>query len=286
MATWGATLGGIAEAGGFKGASAIGSGFDALTDWRASQEDKAITQSRWNIQNAKDRWAMEAYVQDKQEKNALKHKLLTQSENLKSATAQINEFFGQPYAPTRAEVMQDVTDLSAQYKGEILRLAELTDSTATAKRMKDLGGADSQTSYNAISQDTVREYGPRLLEAINRAKEDAISIATSNMKLDADSREAYINAYANPYGEQFERESGLLPTGKDGAMPSLGGGTVAYDSAVKSDKAFSDSVTDFGERVSSILRNQNADKEDATTFTGNINSANSDDGYATDYQGE
>ena len=279
MASWGKTLGQIGEAAGVPYADVLGSGMDAFSDWNQSQEDKSINQHRWNIQNARDKWAMENYVADKQEQQNLKHKLLTQSENLKSATQQINEFFGEPYAPTRAEIMQDVADLSAQYKGEVLRLAELTDSTATAKKMNDLGGADSQTMYRDISQDTVRTYTPQLLEAINQAKEDALLLAQSNMKVDAASRNQYINAYANPYKDQFNREKTLL-NNEIGKMPSGYGGTEAYDSSKASEAAFSDSLTDFGSRMAKIIRQQNADENaEATKFTGNINSATSNDGY-------
>lgn len=270
MATWGKTIGQIAEAGGVKGAGVVGSSIDALSDWRQSQEDKAITTHRWNIQNARDKWSMEAYIQDKQEQNALKTKLLTQTQNLKDATQQINDFFGQPYAPTREEVMKNVADLSAEYKGEILRMAELTNSTATAKKIWDLGGADSQTMYSDISKDTVREYGPQLLNAINQAKEDAISIASANMDLDSKSRQQYINAYANPYGQQYDREINLVQ--KAGQLPTMGDNEDALLSAQASNSAFGDSFQDWSDRVQKILKNKkgNYTDEGALPFTENL----------------
>ena len=270
MASWGKTLGQLGEAAGVPYADILGSGVDAFTDWNQLQEDTAIRQHRWNVNNARDKWAMENYVADKQERQNLKHKLLTQSENLKSATQQINDFFGQPYAPSRAEIMQDVANLSAQYKGEVLRLAELTDSTATAKRMYKLGGADSQTAYNDISKDTVRTYTPELLQAINKAKKDALIMAEANMDLDSKTRQQYIDAYANPYGDQFNMEKSLLDN-VPGAVPgsNVSMDTTAQNAMQTGATSFSDSLTDFGSRVAKIIRQQNEGNENAesTTFT-------------------
>ena len=124
--------------------------------------------------------------------------------------------------------------------------------------------------YSDISKDTVREYGPQLLNAINQAKEDAISIASANMDLDSKSRQQYINAYANPYGQQYDREINLVQ--KAGQLPTMGDNEDALLSAQASNSAFGDSFQDWSDRVQKILKNKkgNYTDEGALPFTENL----------------
>tara|TARA_B100000287_G_scaffold399358_1_gene417544 strand:- start:21678 stop:22553 length:876 start_codon:yes stop_codon:yes gene_type:complete len=269
---WGQFLGTLGTAAGIRGADIVGSGLDAYSDWDRLRQDRAYREWITNEQVKRDQWEMENYVRDKAEQKAIRDELLLKSANLSEAVAQVNNYLGVPYAPSRADIIADYLNLKNNYSDDVLRLAELSDSQKTAKNMRDLGGAHSNTMSRDITRETVDEFAPKLWDADLQAKLDAMKLAESQMLLDDESRKRIQKHYTDPYQTGFDTMKELLPT-----SPSYRGGQhltsladLAAKSMEKGSTAFSDSLSEIEGRII----NEFPDKfkksgrlNDKTTFT-------------------
>lgn len=248
---WGSFLGKIGTVAGVPGADIIGSGIDAYSDYERLRQDKAYRQFTMNEQVKRDQFMMENYVRDKAEQKAIRDDLIMKSANLASAVAQVNQHLGVPYAPSRADIIQDYLNLRSNYKGDVMRLAELSDSQKTAQLMDRLGGADSRTMSRDITQETLDEFAPQLQDADLKAKLDAMKIAESQMQLDEESRKRIQTHYAEPYQIGFDTMKDLLPGTPTYSDPGfLSDMAKASQSAMqKGSTAFSDSLAEIEGRI-------------------------------------
>ena len=220
---WGSFLGKLGTVAGVPGADIIGSGIDAYSDYERLRADKAYRQFTMNEQVKRDQFMMENYVRDKAEQKAIRDDLILKSANLASAVAQVNQHLGVPYAPSRADIIQDYLNLRSNYKGDVMRLAELSDSQKTAQ----------------------------LQDADLKAKLDAMKIAESQMQLDEESRKRIQTHYAEPYQIGFDTMKDLLPGTPTYSDPGfLSDMAKASQSAMqKGSTAFSDSLAEIEGRI-------------------------------------
>ena len=248
---WGSFLGKLGTAAGVPYADIIGSGIDAYGDYERLREDKAYRQFTMNEQIKRDQFMMENYVRDKAEQKAIRDELLLKSANLASAVAQVNQHLGVPYAPSRADIIQDYLNLRSNYKGDVMRLAELSDSQKTAALMDRLGGADSRTMSRDITQETLDEFAPQLQDADLKAKLDAMKIAESQMQLDDESRKRIQTHYAEPYQIGFDTMKDLLPGTPTYSDPGFLSdmAKASQNAMAKGSTAFSDSLAEIEGRI-------------------------------------
>jgi len=249
---WGQFLGTLGTAAGIPGADIVGSGMDAYSDWDKLRQDKAYREWTMNEQVKRDQFMMENYVRDKAEQKAIRDELLLKSANLSEAVAQVNNYLGVPYAPSRADIITDYLNLKSNYSNDVLRLAELSDSQKTAKNMADLGGAHSNTMSRDITRETLDEFAPQLQDADLKAKLDAMKIAESQMQLDDEGRQRIQKHYTDPYQIGFDTMKDLLPEKSPTYTDSgyLTNMASSADNAMKrGSTAFSDSLSEIEGRI-------------------------------------
>ena len=264
--SFGDIFGAVGDLSGTPELAILGYGTDAIADYQRLQGDKKFREAVFDLQKKEIALNQGNFLRQIEEQNALRDRLLVQSDSLAKVIKEVNSYLGVPYAPSQAEIANDMANLSASYRDDIFRLAELNKSTKEAAMIDRLGGGDSNTMQNQIDREVVEKYAPELRKADLQAKLDAIDFATKKLGFGKQVRDDLVEYYGAPYSEQFKLEQQLYnnsrisaPTGSYDAI-----GTSVDNALSKGQDSYAMSLKTFSEAVRERFGKKSEDEDDAT----------------------
>lgn len=270
--SFGDIFGAVGDLSGTPELAILGYGTDAIADYQRLQGDKKFREAVFDLQKKEIALNQGNFLRQVEEQNALRDRLLVQSDSLAQVIKEVNSYLGVPYAPSQAEIANDMANLSASYRDDIFRLAELNKSTKEAAMIDRLGGGDSTTMQNQIDREVVEKYAPELRKADLQAKLDAIDFATKKLGFGKQVRDDLVEYYGAPYSEQFKLEQQLYnnsrisaPTGSYDAI-----GTSVDNALSKGQDSYAMSLKTFSEAVRERFGKKSEDEDDATFKNKNL----------------
>ena len=270
--SFGDIFGAVGDLSGTPELAILGYGTDAIADYQRLQGDKKFREAVFDLQKKEIAVNQGNFLRMVEEQNALRDRLLVQSDSLAQVIKEVNNYLGVPYAPSQAEIANDMANLSSSYRDDIFRLAELNKSTKEAAMIDRLGGGDSTTMQNQIDREVVEKYAPELRKADLQAKLDAIDFATKKLGFGKQVRDDLVEYYGAPYSEQFKLEQQLYnnskinaPTGSYDAI-----GTSVDNAMTKGEESVAESLKTFSEAVRERFGKKSEDEDDATFKNKNV----------------
>lgn len=270
--SFGDIFGAVGDLSGTPELAILGYGTDAIADYQRLQGDRKFREAVFDLQKKEIALNQGNFLRQIEEQNALRDRLLVQSDSLAQVIKEVNNYLGVPYAPSQAEIANDMANLSSSYRDDIFRLAELNKSTKEAAMIDRLGGADSTTMQNQIDREVVEKYAPELRKADLQARLDAIDFATKKLGFGKQVRDDLVEYYGAPYSEQFKLEQQLYnnsrinaPTGSYDAI-----GTSVDNAMTRGEKSVAESLKTFSEAVRERFGKKSEDEDDATFKNKNV----------------